>query len=166
MEFSVTREAYVFLCSAASGVLIGMLRDIFCVIRKKCDKTEVFTDITDIVFWICAAVIMFAVIFFVNNGRIRWYEFFGVILGSLLYSFTLSRTFNLAFEFLFNVFFKFFNFFLKLLLTPLVFLYNIVFKGIVFIFRPIYKVLRKLFIKILAKARFFTGIARHTLKKS
>ena len=166
MEFSVTHEAYVFLCSAASGVLIGMVHDIFCVIRKKCEKTEVFTDITDIVFWICAAVIMFAVIFFVNNGRIRWYEFFGVILGSLLYSFTLSRTFILAFEFVFNIFLKFFKLFFKLLLTPLIFLYNIVFKGIMFIFRPIYKVLRKLFLKLLAKVRFFTGIVRHTLKKS
>ena len=166
MEFSVTHEAYVFLCSALAGVFISIIHDIFCAVRKKCADFGMFNDIQDIIFWIIAAIVMFAVVFFANNGEIRWYEFFGVILGAVLYIFTLSRTFLAAFEFILEIFSKIFKFFFKLLLTPLIFLYNIVFKGIVFIFRPLFKLCMKLKQRFKRRLYIFLKLTRKTLKKT
>lgn len=166
MDFSVSQEAYVFLCSALAGVIIAMLRDVFYMLRKKCGHNCLLTDISDIVFWMAAAVIMFVVIFFANSGKIRWYEFMGVILGSVIYSFTLSRVFLTVLEFIYAIFLKIFKFFFKILLTPFIFLYNIVFKGIVFIFTPVFKMLRRLLSGLALRVRFFTRIFCRTFKKS
>lgn len=166
MDFNVSHEALVFLYSAFGGALIGILRDIFCFFRKNGEKNSIFSDIADIVFWICASVIMFSVIYFANNGTLRWYEFLGVILGTIIYTLTLSRLFLKFFELILAIFLKIFGFFLKILLTPLIFLYNIVFEGIMFIFRPMYKAVFSIFGKIAVRVRFWTKIFKITAKKS
>lgn len=144
MEFSVSHEAYVFLCSAICGMFLGILYDVFRTVRRKCSDFSVLGDLQDILFWTFAAIIMLAVIFFANNGKVRWYEFLGVFLGMNIYIFTLSRIFLSVFGFILDIFLKIFKLFFKILLTPLVFLYNIVFRWIILFFKPFYKMFAKL----------------------
>lgn len=166
MDFSVRHEVYVFLCSALAGAVIGVVRDCFLMIKKKGGEEKLLSDILDIIFWSVAAVIMFSVIFFANNGHIRGFEFLGVILGAIIYSFTVSRAVIAGFDILYKIFLRIFKFFFKILLTPLVFLYNIVFKGIMFIFRPVYDVLRRIYLKIRRRMLLVIRITRRTAKKS
>lgn len=136
-EFSVSKEAFVFLCSTAGGAAIFFVYDLFRLLRKKSGYLALFTHIQDVVFWLVAFSIMFFVVFFVNNGTVRFYEILGAALGALLYGFALSGWVLKLLDGLIDVLSKIFRIFLKILLTPLYFAYNILYRCICLLLRPI-----------------------------
>ena len=52
---------------------------------------DVVVDIEDLAFWIFTAWIVFRTLVVYNRGALRAYAFFGMFLGVVIYSFTLSR---------------------------------------------------------------------------
>ena len=101
-----------------TGIVIGILFDIFRVLRK-CFKTADFiTYLQDIVFWFLAGMITLFSIFKFNQGEIRIYVFLGIFIGILLYAITLSK---IVVKFLASIL----QTMKKLILIPLQFIYNI-----------------------------------------
>ena len=101
-----------------TGIVIGILFDIFRVLRK-CFKTADFiTYLQDIVFWFLAGMITLFSIFKFNQGEIRIYVFLGIFIGILLYAITLSK---IVVKFLVSIL----QAMKKLILIPLQFIYNI-----------------------------------------
>lgn len=149
MAFSISNEVYILLFSFLAGALIAFIYDLFRIMRKKVCAGVFFSDIHDILFWILATAVMFGIIFYANNGTLRWYQFLGALFGGSFYFLTLSRLAVTALSRLIDIFFKIFNFFLKILLTPLKFTYNIVCVFLSFIISPI--------------VRFFKSLSRKTL---
>ncbi len=135
-DFSVSKEAFVFLCSALSGAVIFFVYDLFRLTRKKSGADRLFIHIQDGMFWLIAFLIMFFVIFFVNNGTLRFYEILGAALGALIYGLTLSGWVFSLLEKTVDIFSRIFKVFLKILLTPLYFMYNILYKYICLLLRP------------------------------
>lgn len=144
MEVMVSNELYIFLSTAAAGCCIGLLYDLFRVLRGRMQAEGLFADIQDIIFWLVSAGITFYVIFITNDGRIRWFEFLGLILGLVLYFFSISRLLRRLIDWFIRFLIKFFLLCLKIILTPLLFLYNIISKPIGWIWRCIRRLMRKL----------------------
>ncbi len=142
MRVSISREAFVFLCSAMSGAGLFLLYDLFRILRKTVGVGRLFTGIQDCLFWILSFIFMFCVIFYVNNGVVRFYEILGAILGAICYGFTLSAPILRILDAIIGIFSKFFKIFFKILLTPLTFAYNIINRYIYVALRPIRKLLR------------------------
>ncbi len=92
MTVSVGSQAYVFLCSVIGGVVIALLYDIFRILRKTIKTGSLITYIQDLLFWILVAVIMFATVYYSNEGELRSYIFLGTLLGVVLYALLLSKT--------------------------------------------------------------------------
>jgi len=153
MDFSISKEVFILLSSSLSGALISVIFDLFKLLRKKAHTGTILSAIHDIVFWIIATAIMFFTVFYVSNGRLRWYQFLGAISGSLLYFLILSRPLSFFLERFFDIFFKFFEFFLKILLTPLKITYNILDVSLSFLISPIVRILKKLIKKIIFSIR-------------
>ncbi|MBR5156721.1 MAG: spore cortex biosynthesis protein YabQ [Clostridia bacterium] len=153
MEFSIAQEAYVFLASALCGVFISVIYDVLRVIRLYAKTSYAVTNIEDIIFWFIALIIMFFTVFYTNYGYVRWYEFLGVFLGALLYFLTISKTVCMVLKKFIEIFFKIFVFFCKILLTPLVFTYNIIYKSILFIFVPVFKFFQKIIRRFVLKIK-------------
>ena len=110
-----------------TGIVIGILFDIFRVLRK-CFKTADFiTYLQDIVFWFLAGMITLFSIFKFNQGEIRIYVFLGIFIGILLYAITLSKIFVKFLATILQTIKKFIS-------IPLQFIYNIFHK---FIIKPI-----------------------------
>ncbi len=143
MNISVSKEAFVFLCSTLSGAGIFLLYDLFRVLRKNAGAGGLFTAISDGLFWQLAFVFMFFVIFDVNNGIVRFYEIVGALLGALCYGLTLSPPILRLLDAFMAFFSKFFKVFLKILLTPLIFMYNIINRYVLVARRPIAKLFRR-----------------------
>lgn len=139
MEFSVSKEAFVFLCSALCGGLLFLLYDLFRVIRQKSGAGETMIHVQDGLFWLMALAVMFFMVLYVNNGTVRFYELFGAILGAVIYGLTLSRWILRFFCWFLGIFSVFFGFFFKILLTPLLFTYNIMYRCLCFVFLPMKK---------------------------
>lgn len=74
-----------------TGIVIGVLFDIFRILRKSFKTADWLTTLQDILFWILAGFVILFSIFKFNNGEIRSYIFVGIALGVLVYMLTLSK---------------------------------------------------------------------------
>lgn len=76
-----------------TGILIGLLFDVFRILRKSFHTADWITYIQDILFWILAGSMMLFSIFTFNHGEIRSYVFIGIIIGVVIYMLALSKLF-------------------------------------------------------------------------
>ena len=74
-----------------TGIVIGVLFDIFRILRRSFKTADWLTTIQDILFWILAGFVILFSIFKFNNGEVRIYIFVGIALGVLIYMLTLSK---------------------------------------------------------------------------
>jgi len=73
------------------GMLIAFIYDLFRVKRKTIRTKTLGVVIEDFLFWILAALVMFSVVYYSNEGEVRGYIFIGTIIGAVLYALLLSR---------------------------------------------------------------------------
>lgn len=86
----MNNQAYLFIMFVINGLLIGILFDVFRILRKSFKTTDFITYIEDIIFWILTGILILYFIFIYNNGEIRFYIFLGIAIGILLYVLTIS----------------------------------------------------------------------------
>lgn len=110
----VENQAYLFLVFSLTGVAIGILFDIFRVLRKNFKTVDIITYIQDILFWILTGLLILYNIWYFNNGEIRLFMFLGIIMGILIYILILS-----------NIVIKILTFILKPIKTFFVKIYEI-----------------------------------------
>lgn len=89
----VINQSYLFLVFTINGIIIGILFDIFRILRRSFKTADIITYIQDILFWILTGLILLYSIFTFSNGEIRLYMFLGVFIGCLLYMLIFSKYF-------------------------------------------------------------------------
>lgn len=87
----MNNQAYLFVMFVINGFLIGVLFDVFRILRMSFKTKDFITYIEDITFWILAGILTLYFIFYYNNGEIRFYIFFGIIFGIVIYILTISK---------------------------------------------------------------------------
>lgn len=70
---------------------MAFIYDVFRIKRKAIKTNNLVIYIEDFVYWVIAALIMFAVIYFSNEGEIRGYIFIGTLIGVVLYILVFSK---------------------------------------------------------------------------
>ena len=88
-------QLYVFFMFFLTGCIIGILFDIFRILRKSFKTSDFVTYIEDIIFWLMSGFILIYSIFIFNNGELRIYLFLGLILGLVAYLLIISKYFIL-----------------------------------------------------------------------
>ena len=81
----ITNQALLFFIFVINGLLIGILFDVFRILRISFKTKDFVTYIEDITFWILTGSIILYSIFIFNNGEIRFFIFIGIIIGVILY---------------------------------------------------------------------------------
>ena len=89
----VCNQLFCLLIFILTGLVIGILFDIFRILRKSFKTADFITYLEDIIFWILTGCIMLFSIFIFNNGEIRSYVFIGIAIGIILYMLVISRFF-------------------------------------------------------------------------
>lgn len=84
-------QVYAFVIFILNGFLIGLLFDIFRILRKTFKTPNFITYIEDIIFWILSGIMLLYSIFKFNNGELRAFIFIGVFLGTMLYMLVFSK---------------------------------------------------------------------------
>lgn len=131
MGISVANEVYIFFVMVLLGAACVFLFDLFRIMRKLIKMSTAWVAVTDFVFWIIFSVVIVGGILYFNNGSLRWYEFIGMVLGVIIYLGILSRPIMFVFIKIIDLFAKFIGYILKILLTPLIFLYKILVRPII-----------------------------------
>lgn len=93
MNINIYNQLFNLAIFIITGMIIGVLFDIFRIIRKSFKTPDFITYIEDILFWILTGFVLLFTIFTFNNGEIRIYIFVGLILGFILYLLTISKYF-------------------------------------------------------------------------
>lgn len=91
MPISIGSQANIFLWSIVGGMLIGLVYDAFRIKRKAIKTGGFWVFVEDLAYWIIAALIMFCVVYYSNDGEVRGYIFIATIIGVVLYALLLSR---------------------------------------------------------------------------
>jgi len=141
LNINVYSQLFSLFIFALTGIAIGILFDIFRIIRKSFKTPDFITYLEDILFWILTGFILLFTIFTFNNGEIRVYIFIGLIFGIITYMLTLSKYFI-------NISVNILRFVKRILSFPIHIICNFINK---FIFRPIIFILQKNKIKIAKK---------------
>ena len=88
---TVPVQAYRFIVTILVGFGIAFLYDIISFAGLQGGKSSVKRLFFDLFFWIASIAFAFTVLFRSNYGEIRYYVFVGMIVGFVLYRFTLRR---------------------------------------------------------------------------
>ena len=89
----MTNPIYILLAFFISGLLSGVLFDIFRVSRKAFKIPNILVYIEDVLFWILTGAIVLFTIFAFTDGQIRLYMILVMILGAFIYLITVSKYF-------------------------------------------------------------------------
>ena len=86
-------QLQLFIIFIINGIIIGIIFDIFRVIRKAFKHKDFVIYAQDILFWILAGFILMYSTFIFNDGEFRLFLLIGAIIGFVTYLFTLSKIF-------------------------------------------------------------------------
>ena len=147
----VNEQGFQFLVFILDGIIIGILFDIFRVLRKSFKTKDYITNIEDIIFWILVGIIFMYSMYNYCGGELRLYMLLGILWGISIYIVLLSKYFiNISVNIL-NIFKKVIYFPIKMMFKWISLVYNKVLKIVfkitkILIFRPInflYKIIRE-----------------------
>lgn len=87
----VYNQLFCLLVFFITGITIGVLFDIFRILRKSFKTLDFITYIEDILFWVLSGRIILFSIFKFNDGQIRSYVIIGIFFGIFIYIITISK---------------------------------------------------------------------------
>ena len=133
-------QKIVFLYFLAVGVFLGIVFDVLRIKREFFGTSRLVLFFDDLAYMLFCTCVLILGVFRVNNGNLRWFEFFSPCIGFLAYRATLSKLVIKFFFFLSRLIKRIFravcNFLLRILKT---------------VFKPVFKLLSHI-AKILRRA--------------
>lgn len=148
----ITNQAFLFLVFVVIGLIIGLLFDIFRILRISFKTKDFVTYIEDILFWIITGILVLYSIFIFNNGEIRLFIFIGIAIGVILYIMLFSSFIIKYSVYIINFIKKVVRVVLKIIVIPIKCLIKvfkkIFFKPISFVTINIRKIIDKLINKM------------------
>lgn len=85
MLFSTIGQIYVFLWMVGAGLVIGALYTLCAWLRRLLCAGFWLTLAIDMMFGLCAAIVVIAAALTADSGDLRLYEFLGAALGAILF---------------------------------------------------------------------------------
>ena len=119
-------QSYVFSYSLYGGIIIGVLYDIYRVIRGKKKNEKLITSLWDILFLISVFAVVVWAIFSSSYGEIRGYVLIGFLVGFYLYEKLLGRIASGLFHFLYKSISSFFKRTNSILVVPIKIMYSFI----------------------------------------
>ena len=86
----VNNQAEIFIIFTLNGILIGLVFDIFRILRKSFKTKDFLTYIEDACFWIITGIIIIYSMYKFCDGELRLFMVLGIGIGFLIYIFTVS----------------------------------------------------------------------------
>ncbi len=90
MAEPVTSQFMVFLYTILTGALAGFLYDVYAGIGQFFKFKKMGTLLGDVIYWVCATMLVYALLLSYNQGEVRFFVLLGLGIGALSY-FRLSR---------------------------------------------------------------------------
>ncbi|TDT63470.1 spore cortex biosynthesis protein YabQ [Fonticella tunisiensis] len=93
MILPIDVQIYYFLSTIIAGSGIGVMYDVYRILRGFKSPRKFITAVSDILFWTFAAIITFIFFLYTNHGDLGYYTFLGLSIGLLIYFRIVSKWF-------------------------------------------------------------------------
>lgn len=93
MSGEIVREWYFWLVSVAAGAVMAFSYDVIRLFRRLVRHGRFAVDFEDILYWTACFGLSFTLLYYGNNGVIRFAAVLGAAVGMFLYVMTLGRFF-------------------------------------------------------------------------
>ncbi len=87
---SLAKQTYNFFVSVGFGFALGIVYDIFFIIRNLVSRFRWVTVLCDCLFTVCASALSFLLLLIITDGQVRAYVIFGEFIGFFVYYFSLG----------------------------------------------------------------------------
>ena len=135
-----SNQAYLFLIFTLNGIIIGLLFDVFRILRKSFKTNNFITYIEDIIFWILTGTIILFTMCKFSDGELRGYTIIGIAIGIIVYMLTISTYFIKVSVFILNIIKNILKKIIRIVIYPV----KIVLKPLIIIRQKISKKLNKI----------------------
>ncbi|WP_125154105.1 spore cortex biosynthesis protein YabQ [Clostridium rectalis] len=93
MIISIHQQLKLLIFSLASGIITGILFDIYRIIRGFENPKQIVTFIEDTLFWILSGILVFIFLLYTNYAYVGFYVYLFIALGIYLYLKFVSKVF-------------------------------------------------------------------------
>ncbi len=93
MSGEIIREWHFWLASIVTGACMAFSYDLLRLFRRLVRHGRIAVDLEDLLYWIVWFCFSFALLYYGNNGVIRFAAVFGAAVGMLIYAVTVGRFF-------------------------------------------------------------------------
>lgn len=133
-----------FIYFILTGILLGIIFDIFRISRRTIKTSDFFTNLEDVLFGLIAGIIILFSIFKFNNGELRLYIFIGLSIGIILNMLFISKYFIKINIYIISFIKKTFKFLFKPIIFLVKFIKKILFKPFLFVIFNIRKLINQI----------------------
>lgn len=85
MSLEIMNESVFWLYCFLTGIAITIVYDLLRIVRRVVTHTYMVIALEDILFWMFVSVVLFLLLYHMNNGTLRWFAVFGLFVGMLFY---------------------------------------------------------------------------------
>jgi len=82
---SLSSQFISLLTMIISGMMLGVLYDIYRVVASQFHFRRWLISLLDIMYWILSALFVFRMLYLSNSGEVRFYVFFGLTIGIIFH---------------------------------------------------------------------------------
>ena len=123
---SVYQQTLNFIITIGIGFLVGIIFDIYRVVRSIWQPKKLGTFIGDIFFWILITFLVFTLLLMGNWGEVRIYVFLGLTLGFAMYIKYFSLKGQKFISRFFYVIYKILRFLWRIITYPFKLIYKVI----------------------------------------
>ncbi|WP_416829582.1 spore cortex biosynthesis protein YabQ [Ectobacillus polymachus] len=146
---SLSVQLYTMLSMIGMGALTGAALDTYHRFLKRSTRKRILVFIYDLLFWFVQALLIFYVLFIVNEATIRIYVFVALLCGFAAYQGMLKRVYTAVLERSIQIIIRVYQIAVSigklLVVSPILFLVHCIILILVFSFRMIRSLLRIIF---------------------
>jgi len=156
---TLSTQFSTMLSMIGMGALFGVMFDTYQRFLNRPKRNRLIVFVNDLLFWAIQALLIFYILFLVNNGEIRFYIFIALLLGFAAYQSLLKKGYLRVLELLIAVVIAIFQFlkktFLLLIYKPVVNLIRLVIFTIILLGRGLFTLVKFVFKVLLFVLKVF-----------
>lgn len=85
MSYFLWNQASQFVTAMFSGMILSALYDVIRIFRNVIKHRRIWISIEDFIFWNFVGIFLYIMIFYSNNGILRWFIIGSAFLGAIIY---------------------------------------------------------------------------------
>lgn len=86
----INLEVKLFLSSVGWGIVLLVLYDCIRILRRLIKHNKLSAALEDILYWIVSALLIFRMMYRINDGSIRGFAIVGMLIGMVLFHYSIS----------------------------------------------------------------------------